>query len=69
MLIYRSKMHDLAASIIRGDQKHLLVELTLGSETRTFRLWEFTDFCLGIIEEDRKATSAYLDSLDLTKGT
>ncbi len=66
MLIYRSKMHDLTATIIRGDPTDILIELTLGSETRTFQLWEFTHFCLGIVEEDRKATSAYLDSLEQT---
>lgn len=64
MLIYRSKMQDLTATIVRGDRMDLLVELTLGSETRTFQLWEFTHFCLGIVEEDRKVTSAYLDSLE-----
>lgn len=64
MLIYRSKIHDLTATLIRGDQTDLLVELTLGSETRIFRLGEFTHFLLTIVEEDRKATAAYLDSLE-----
>jgi hypothetical protein len=47
---------------LRGDMKSV-VQLVLGSETRTFELEEFTDFWLTMIEEGRKATSAYLERL------
>jgi hypothetical protein len=47
---------------LRDDTKRI-VQLALGSETRIFELEEFTDFWLTMIEEGRKATSAYLDSL------
>jgi len=47
---------------LRDDRKRV-VQLTLGSEMRTFELEEFTDFWLTMIEEGRKATSAYLESM------
>ena len=47
---------------LRDDRKHV-VQLALGSEMRTFELGEFTDFWLTMVEEGRKATSAYLQSL------
>ena len=47
---------------LRDDRKRV-VQLALGSEMRTFELEEFTDFWLTMIEEGRKATSAYLESL------
>ena len=47
---------------LRDDTKRI-VRLALGSETRTFELEEFTDFWLTMLEEGRKATSAYLESL------
>lgn len=65
VLIYRSQIHDLTATLIYEDQLRPLVELTLGSETRILRLAEFTDFLFTIVEEDRKVTTAYLDSLEL----
>ena len=46
----------------RDDRKRI-VQLALGSEMRTFELEEFTDFWLTMIEEGRRATSAYLESL------
>lgn len=64
VLIHRSQIYDLTATLIYEDQLHPLVELTLGPETRIFRLAEFTDFLLTIVEEDRKVTTAYLDSLE-----
>ena len=47
---------------LRDDTKRI-VQLALGAETRTFELEEFTDFWLTMIEEGRKATSAWLESL------
>ncbi len=47
---------------VRDDTKRI-VRLALGSEMRTFELEEFTDFWLTMIEEGRKATSAWLESL------
>ena len=63
-MIYRSKIHDLTATLTYENQTNAIVELTVGSETRRFRLGEFTDFLLAIVEEDRKIMSAYLDSLE-----
>jgi hypothetical protein len=45
------------------DDRRRVVQLALGSEMRTFELEEFTDFWLTMIEEGRKAPSAYLESL------
>ena len=47
---------------LRNDRKQV-VQLAFGSEMRIFELEEFTDFWLMMIEEGRKATSAYLESL------
>ncbi len=52
---------------LRDDRKRV-VQLALGSEMRTFELEEFTDFWLTMIEEGRKATSAYLESLGWLPG-
>jgi len=40
-----------------------VVEFTLGSEVRTFRLEEFTDFWLAMIEAGRDAITAHLEFL------
>jgi hypothetical protein len=62
-LVYKFKKHDMTVTFaLRGDMKSV-VQLVLGSETRTFELEEFTDFWLTMIEEGRKATSAYLERL------
>lgn len=63
MLIYQSKIHDLTAVLVHENPAGLFVDLTLGSETRRFSLGEFTNFWLTMVEEGRKATTAYLDSL------
>jgi hypothetical protein len=62
-LVYEFKKHDMVVTFtLRNDTKRT-VQLALGSETRTFELEEFTDFWLTMIEEGRKATSDYLESL------
>jgi hypothetical protein len=62
-LVYKFKKQDMTVTFaIREDRKRV-VQLALGSETRTFELEEFTDFWLTMIEQGRKATSAYLKSL------
>jgi len=62
-LVYKFKKHDMTVTFaLRNDRKRV-VQLALGSEMRTFELEEFTDFWLTMIEEGRKATSAYLESL------
>jgi hypothetical protein len=62
-LVYKFKKHDMTVTFgLRDDKKHV-VQLALGSEMRTFGLEEFTDFWLAMVEEGRKATSAYLESL------
>ena len=62
-MVYQFKKHDMTVTFtLRDDRKHV-VQLALGSETRTFELEEFTDFWLTMIEEGRKTTTAYLESL------
>jgi len=61
-LVYEFKKHDMTVTFTLCDDTRRIVRLVLGSETRTFELEEFTDFWLTMIEEGRKATSAYLES-------
>ena len=62
-MVYKFKKHDMTVTfVLRGDRKRI-VQLALGAEMRTFELEEFTDFWLTMIEEGRKATSAYLESI------
>jgi len=63
LLVYEFKKHDMVVTFALRDDTKRIVQLALGSETRTFELEEFTDFWLTMIEEGRKATSAYLESL------
>jgi hypothetical protein len=62
-LVYKFKKHDMTVTFALRDDRKRVVQLALGSEMRTFELEEFTDFWLTMIEEGRKATSAYLESL------
>ena len=62
-LVYEFKKHDMVVNFTLRDDTKRIVQLALGSETRTFELEEFTDFWLTMIEEGRKATTAYLESL------
>jgi len=62
-LVYRFKKQDMTVTFAFRDDRKRIVQLALGSEMRTFELEEFTDFWLTMIEEGRKATSAYLESL------
>jgi len=62
-LVYEFKKHDMVVTFTLRDDTKRIVQLALGSETRTFELEEFTDFWLTMIEEGRKATTAYLESL------
>jgi hypothetical protein len=63
LLVYLFKKHDMTVTFAVRDDGKRAVQLTLGSETRTFELEEFTDFWLTMIEEGRKATTMYLESL------
>jgi hypothetical protein len=65
-LVYEFKKHDMVVTFTRRDDTRHIVQLALGSETRTFELEEFTDFWPTMIEEGRKATSAYLESLRMS---
>ena len=67
-MVYEFKKHDMVATFTLCDDARRIVQLALGSETRTFELEEFTDFWLTMIEEGRKATSAYLESLGTLSG-
>ena len=62
-MVYKFKKHDMVVTFALRDDAKRIVQLALGSETRTFELEEFTDFWLTMIEEGRKATSAYLERL------
>ena len=62
-MVYEFKKHDMIVTFTLRDDRKRVVQLALGSEMRTFELEEFTDFWLTMIEEGRKATSAYLESL------
>ncbi len=62
-MVYEFKKHDMIVTFTLRDDTKRIVRLALGSETRTFELEEFTDFWLTMLEEGRKATSAYLESL------
>jgi hypothetical protein len=53
----------MTVTVAYGDRMEPIVQLALGSEVRTLQLAEFTNFLLAIIEEGRKATTAYLESL------
>ncbi len=62
-MVYKFKKHDMTVTFALRDDRKRIVQLALGSEMRTFELEEFTDFWLTMIEEGRKATSAYLESI------
>lgn len=62
-MVYQFKEHDMTVTFTLRDDRKRVVHLALGSETRTFELAEFTNFWLAMIEEGRKATTAYLESL------
>lgn len=62
-MFFQYKKHDMTVTFALRDDRKRVVQLALGSEMRTFELEEFTDFWLTMIEEGRKATSAYLESL------
>lgn len=62
-MVYKFKKHDMTVTFALCDDRKRIVQLALGSEMRTFELEEFTDFWLTMIEEGRKATSAYLESM------
>ena len=62
-MIFHLKKHNLTVTVTHGNRFEPIVQLALGSEVRTLQLAEFTDFLLSMIEEGRKATTAYLESL------
>ena len=62
-VVYHLKKHNMTVTVAYGDRMEPIVQLALGSEVRTLQLAEFTNFLLAMIEEGRKATTAYLESL------
>ena len=62
MLVYEFKKHDITVTFTRREDREPIVLFALGSELRAFKLGEFTDFWLSMIEEARKAQSEYLRS-------
>ncbi len=53
----------MTVTVTHGNRFGPIVQLALGSEVRTLQRAEFTDFLLSMIEEGRKATTEYLESL------
>jgi hypothetical protein len=62
-VFYQYKKHDMTVTFTLRDDGKRVVQLALGSEMRTFELEEFTAFWLTMVEEGRKATRAYVESL------
>ncbi len=62
-MVFSLNKYNLTVTVTQGDRFGPIVQLALGSEVRTLQLAEFTDFLLSVIEEGRKATTAYLESL------
>jgi len=62
-VVYQLKSHAMRVTFIHLDHMNPVVELALGSEVRTFRLEEFTDLWLTMIEAGREAITAHLEFL------
>ncbi len=62
-VVYQLKSHAMTVTFIHLDHMNPVVEFALGSEVRTFRLEEFTDFWLTMIEAGREAITAHLEFL------
>jgi len=62
-VVYQLKSHALTVTFIHLDHMNPVVEFALGSEVRTFRLEEYTDFWLTMIEAGREAITAHLEFL------
>jgi len=53
----------MTVTFTRREDTEPIVLLALGSEMRVFKLGEFTDFWLSMIEDARKTHSDYLEAL------
>src|SRR6266404_2219825 len=62
-VVYHLKSHAMTVTFTHLDHMNPVVELALGSEVRTFRLEEFTDFWLAMIEAGRGAITRHLEFL------
>ncbi len=62
-VVYQLKSHAMTVTFIHLDHMNPVVEFAVGSEVRTFRLEEFTDFWLTMIEAGREAITAHLEFL------
>jgi hypothetical protein len=62
-VVYHLKSHAITVTFTHLDHMNPVVELALGSEVRTFRLEEFTDFWLAMIEAGRDAITTHLEFL------
>lgn len=63
MIVYHLKKHDMIVTLLQDKHQEPVVQIALGTEVRILSLAEFTDFWLAMVEEGRKATSAYLKTL------
>ena len=62
-VVYQLKSHAMTVTFIHLDHMNPVVEFALGSEVRTFRLEEFTDFWLTMIEAGCEAITGHLEFL------
>jgi len=62
-MVFRMKKHNLTVTGTHGNRLEPIVQLALGSEVRILQLAAFTDCLLSMIEEGRKATTAYMAGL------
>jgi hypothetical protein len=60
-VVYEFKKHDITVTFTRREDTEPIVLFALGSEMRAFKLGEFTDFWLSMIEDARKTLSEYLE--------
>lgn len=56
-MVYEFKSHDMTVTFTRREDAEPIVLFALGSEMRAFKLGEFTDFWLSMIEDARKTDS------------
>ena len=63
-VVFQTKERDMTVTLRHRHDSEPVIEISLGSELRTFRLSEFTHFWLSMIEIGWQADRAYLESLE-----
>ncbi len=62
-MVFHMKKHNLTVTVTHRNRLEPIVRLALGSEVRILKLAEFTNCLLSMIEDGRKATTAYMAGL------